>query len=163
MKGQLSLAAGMRNVDPTTQYLFLNIDMEVTDPTDRASLRGVGCRLAVEEISERAELHNEDTAESYAAKFRMNSRSVMCTLGGRPMVEIVVHVNMLHRGTKPGSYWTQRFMKGVAHTSIHDPYTGSTAGMMAQHGEEKGRAGYWDTAMASLDKVVTSYVHTKDR
>lgn len=158
---QLSLAAGMRNVDPSTQYLFLNIGMEVTDPTDPSSMRGVGCHLAIEEISERAELRNQDTAETYAARFRMHSRSARCTLRGRPMVQIVVHVNMWHRRPTPGRYWTERFVNGVAHTSIHDPHTGSTAAMMALHGEEKGRAGYWATAMESLNNVVTSYAHTK--
>lgn len=149
----------MRNVDPLTQYFFLNLDMEVTDNSDRSSLRGVGCRLEIEEISQRAELHQEDTADTHAARFRMSRRRERTTYG-QPMVEIVVHINMLHRQSTAGQYWSERFMKGVAHTSIHDPYTGSTAGDMARLGDKVARERYWAIAMETLDNVVTSYTPT---
>lgn len=54
----------MRRVDAATQYLMLNIDMELAVPNEQWSLRGVGARVWIKEIAERADLHPEETAAS---------------------------------------------------------------------------------------------------
>ncbi|KZP03021.1 hypothetical protein FIBSPDRAFT_905332 [Athelia psychrophila] len=56
------------------------------------SKQGVGARLMVEEIAEREELHPEETAESWNAKFRMHRTGGTWLVDHERMVEVVVYV-----------------------------------------------------------------------
>lgn len=154
---QLAMAAGMGRVDPATQYLMLHIDMELAVPNDRSSLRGVGARLGIEEICRRAELHPEETAASWDARFRMHRKGWKRLIPQDPLVQIVVHVNMMERQADPLLFHTSRFMSAVCHTRIHDPYAPPTGTNMALQGEEAGRAGYWWVAGQTLDSIVEAY------
>lgn len=152
---QLTLAAGMRSVNPATQYLMLNIDVEI--PHDRSSLRGVGGRLTVEDISRRAELHPEETAESWHARFRMHRTGAATPLPEDRVVQIVIHVNMVERQADPLVFHTSRFMSAVAQTEIHDPYDPLTAGNMVLYGAEVARGRYWRQAEQLLDQIIVEY------
>lgn len=149
------LAAGMRSVNPATHYFMLNVDVEV--PNDRASLRGLAARLTIEDISQRAELHPENTAESWNARFRMHRMGETPPLPEDRVVQIVVHVNMCERQADPLLVHMSRFMCAVAQTEIHDPYDPPTAINMVLYGEEDARARYWRKVEDILDGIIRAY------
>lgn len=154
---QLAMAAGVRRVDAATQYLMLDIDMEVTVENERTILRGVGARLGIEEIAQRAELHPEETAESWKAKYRIHRTGALRPIEHERMAEIVVHINRLERQADSLMFHTSRFMSTVAYTAIHDPCGGVDGANMGVLRDEARRAGYWSALQQHLDTIVQGY------
>lgn len=147
----------MRRVDPATQYLMLNIDVEGVVPNKRSNLRGVGARLCVEEIAQRPALHPEETPESWNAKFRIHRTGGMNPIDHERMVEVLVDVNRVERQGETGIVHTSQSVSAVAYAAVEDPYGRLTGGTMVLLGEEFGRAKYWEVAQELLSDIVKEY------
>lgn len=151
------MAAGVRRIDVATQYLMLDLDMEVVVEKEGTILQGVGVRLGIEEIAQRAELHPEDTAESWKAQYQIHRTGGLRPIDHEQMAEIVVHVNRLERQADPLMFHTSRFKSTVAYIAIHDPCGGVDGANMGVLRDEARRAGYWRVLLQHLDTIVQGY------
>lgn len=153
---QLALAAGMGNVDPSTQYLFFKIYVELAIPNSRASIRGLHTELTIEETLQRPHLHQEESAASWDAKFRIQRNGGRTRLLNERLVEVLVHVCMTEDTPDPEVFMTRQFVHAVAHTQIIDPYAEPTRAEMSRLGEDRFRDKFWATACLILHKMATT-------
>lgn len=145
----------MRDVNPSTQYLILEIHVELTIPGDRASIRGLHTELTVEEILQRPRLHLEESgAASWDARFRMQRNAGRIRSPDERLVQILVHVRMMERIPNPDMLLTRQFVHAVAHAQIANPYTESTRAQFTHLGEERFRNKFWATACLTLRTMV---------
>lgn len=151
------MAAGLRGLDPATQYLMLDIDVKIVVEDGARMLQGVAARLKIEETARRVELHPEGTAESWAAKYRVHRTGAPIAIPYEEMAEVVVHVNKLEHQASPGVYNTSRFMSTVAYAGIYDPYEAFSGGATEDCRDPVRCNGYWWSLTEELDRIVQGY------
>lgn len=154
---QLTIAAGMRVANPSTEYLFLNIHVELSIPGDRTSIRGLHSKLIVEEISQRPRLHMEETGSaSWDARFRMQRNAGRTSSPDECLVQVLVHICMIERLPDPNVFMTRQFVHAVAHTPMVNPYAESIRDQRMLLGEEGFRKMFWARACLILYTLVTT-------
>lgn len=152
----------MGSVDPTTQYLFLEIHAMLTVPGDRTSIRGLHTVLKVEEIAQRPRNHVEETYSiSWDSRFRIERNAGRTRPPDEQLVQVLVHVRMMERIPNPDMLMTRQFVHAVAHSQVTDPYAEPTRALLARLGEERFRKKFWAVACVIINKEVTS-AHLED-
>lgn len=151
------MAAGLRGLDPATQYMMLDFDMEIVVENDASILQGVAARLAIQDKARRVELHPEESEESWQARYRVHRTGAPIPIPHEEMAEVVVHVNMLERQAAPGIYHTSRFISTVAYAGIHDPYEAISEGATGDFRDPVRCEGYWIGLTQELDMIVQGY------
>lgn len=127
-------------LNPATDYMFLDIFTEMRDRTKPSTLRGISCQIKVEKKCDRAELHDEENAESWDARFRMhlNTRRKPCPSA---TVQIMVNVNMTERESHwpPGQIYIPFYFHCCSHGWIHDLNDAPTGEQVKRDGVEKAK------------------------
>lgn len=153
----------MRGVDPSTQFLFLQIQVELAIPEDRRSIRGIHTELTVEEISRRPHVHLEETySVSWDARFRIQRRAGRTRSPDERLVQVLVHIRKMERIiNQPNMIKTCQFVHAVAHAEIADPHALFNTPMFTRLGEERFRDTCWIKACRTLYSIVT-HTHMTD-
>lgn len=154
---KLMIAAGMKDINVDTQYMFLEIFAEMKTPNKRSSLRGIGALLTIENKCDRGRLHDQDTAEGWDARFAMEKNARGRVLDPQRSVQIMVDVIMVEGQPQSNVVDTPIYVNACTHGWIHSPYDPPTAEALARDGETKARKGFWTESIGMINDLVQSY------
>lgn len=154
---KLSIAAGMKDINVDTQYMFLDIFAEMKIPKKRSSLRGISAQLTIEQKNDRSRLHIEDTPEGWNARFAMDRNSTRTAPDSQRTVQIMINVNMVEHQHQPHIVEIPIYINACTHGWIHPPYKPPTEEMMEREGDVRAREIYWADSITIINNIVQSY------